>query len=68
MELGRKGGGMTYNADIAHCEGIDCPLKEKCRRFQLFKIWKELEKEEYDLTPFVEPRYSNGECENLIEL
>ena len=59
---------MTYNADIAHCEGIDCPLKEKCRRFQLFKIWKELEKEEYDLTPFVEPRYSNGECENLIEL
>ena len=58
----------NYNADIAHCEGIDCPLKEKCRRFQLFKIWKEREKEEYVWTPFVEPRYSNGECENLIEI
>lgn len=67
MELGRKGGGMTYNADIAHCEGNDCPLASKCRRFQLYKIWKEKEKEER-LTPFVEPRYSNGECENLIEI
>lgn len=58
---------ITYNADIAHCVGTDCPLKEKCRRFQLYEIWKEKKKEER-LTPFVEPRYSNGECENLIEI
>lgn len=57
----------NYNADIAHCVGTDCPLKKKCRRFQLFKIWKEKKKEEW-LTPFVEPRYSNGKCENLIEI
>lgn len=54
----------NYNADIAHCEGTDCPLKEKCRRFQLYKIWKEREKEE-GLTPFVEPMYNNGKCDNF---
>lgn len=59
---------MNYNADIAHCVGTGCPLANECKRFQLFKIWKEREKEEYDFTPFVEPRYSNGECENLIEI
>ena len=58
---------MTYNNDIAHCEGTGCPLANECKRFQLYKIWKEKKKEEW-LTPFVEPRYSNGECENLIEL
>lgn len=57
----------NYNADIAHCEGTGCPLAKKCRRFQLYKIWKEKKKEQR-LTPFVEPRYSNGECENLIEI
>ena len=67
MELGRKGGGMTYNADIAHCVGTGCPLADKCRRFQLYKIWKEMEKKEWH-TSFVEPRYSNGKCENLIEI
>ena len=59
---------MNYNADIAHCVGTDCPLKEKCRRFQLYKIWKGLEKKEYRLTPFVEPMYNNGNCENLIDI
>lgn len=58
---------MTYNTDIAHCEGTDCPLASECKRFQYYKIWKEKEKEER-LTPFVKPMYSNGKCENLIEL
>lgn len=58
----------NYNADIAHCVGTDCPLKEKCRRFQLYKIWKGLEKKEYRLTPFVEPSYSNGKCKTFLEI
>ena len=57
---------MTYNNDVAHCEGTDCPLAEKCRRFQYYKIWKEKEKKEYCLTPFVEPRYDDDNCENFL--
>lgn len=57
---------MTYNNDIAHCEGNDCPLASKCRRFQLFKIWGEREKEEYCLTPFVEPSFNNDKCDNFM--
>lgn len=53
---------MDYNNDIAHCEGTGCPLAEKCKRFQLYKIWKEKEKKEYCLTPFVEPSYKNDNC------
>lgn len=56
---------MTYNNDIAHCEGTGCPLANECKRFQLFKIWKEKEKKEYRLTPFVEPRYDDNNCENF---
>ena len=56
----------NYNNDIAHCEGTNCPLASKCRRFQLYKIWKEREKEEYVLTPFVEPRYDDDNCENFL--
>lgn len=57
---------MTYNTDIAHCEGTGCPLAEKCRRFQFYKIWKEKEKEEYCLTKGVKPMYNNGKCENFL--
>ena len=55
---------MTYNTDIAHCEGTGCPLKEKCIRFQLYKIWKDLKEER--LTPFVEPSFNNDKCENFL--
>jgi hypothetical protein len=55
----------NYNNDIAHCEGAGCPLANKCKRFQYYKIWKGLEKKEYCLTPFVEPSFKNGKCENF---
>lgn len=54
---------MTYNNDVAHCEGTGCPLASECRRFQYYKIWKGLEKKEYCLTPFVEPSYKNDNCD-----
>lgn len=57
---------MTYNNDVAHCEGTGCPLAEKCKRFQFYKIWKEKEKKEYCLTPFVKPRYDDDNCENFL--
>lgn len=57
---------MNYNTDTAHCEGTGCPLANKCKRFQLYKIWKEREKKEYCLTPFVKPMYKNGNCENFL--
>lgn len=55
---------MKPKIHLAHCVGTDCPLKEKCRRFQLYEILKGMMEEEWE-TSFVEPRYSNGKCENL---
>jgi hypothetical protein len=58
----------NYNNDIAHCEGTGCPLANKCKRFQYYKIWKGLEKKEYCLTFFVKPMYNNGKCEFFFEI
>lgn len=29
-------GTKNYNADIAHCCGQNCPLREKCKRYRLY--------------------------------
>lgn len=29
-----------YTTDTAHCCGNNCPLKESCRRFELYVIWE----------------------------
>ena len=33
----------NYNTDIVHCFGNNCPLREQCRRFELYVIWEKAE-------------------------
>lgn len=30
----------NYNHDIAHCSGYCCLLRDKCRRYHLFREWE----------------------------
>lgn len=50
-------------ADITKCEGLDCPLKEKCYRFTA-------KANEYRQSYFVEPPYNKEtkECEYLWKI
>lgn len=34
---------MEYDVNTTHCSGYLCPLNEKCRRFELFVQWNEME-------------------------
>lgn len=56
---------MSYNNDIAHCNGDGCPLAGQCERYRLFTIWDGLLKAHYPYTNFTEPMYDkeSGDCE-----
>ena len=54
---------ITYTADVAHCGGEDCAIRENCVRYRLFCMW---EKRPYKFVPFVEfPAYNSKteQCE-----
>ena len=59
---------MTYNADIAHCEGTDCAIRDRCRRYQLHLMREKMKVIEGYLTSYTMPQYKNGECEIMIKL
>lgn len=54
---------MTYNADIAHCEGKECAIRDRCRRYQLHLMREKMKVIEDYLTSYTMPQYENGECE-----
>ena len=35
---------MTYNADITHCSGYCCMMKDKCLRYSLLIQWCKMKK------------------------
>lgn len=52
---------MSYNADIAHCEGTECAIRDRCRRYQLHLMREKLQP--IYVYSYTEPMYKNGECE-----
>lgn len=59
---------MNYNADIAHCEGKECAIRDRCRRYQLHLMREKMKGIEGYLTSYTMPQYKNGECEIMIKL
>ena len=59
---------MNYDADIAHCEGNQCAIRDRCRRYQLHLMRENIKVLEYYVTSYTMPQYKNGECEIMIKL
>lgn len=53
-----------FDPDICLCTGEDCPLREKCLRYQ-YHLIASLEKDNYN-TYFIDPPIKDGACEYHI--
>lgn len=59
---------MSYNADIAHCEGIECAIRDRCRRYQLHLMREKIKGVECYVTSYTAPMYKNGQCEIFYKI
>lgn len=57
---------MNYDADIAHCEGTECAIRDRCRRYQLHLIREQLQP--IYIYSYTAPMYKNGECELFYKM
>lgn len=57
----------NYNADIAHCSGQNCPLREECKRYRLYCMIATSPVLHY--ASFISPEYNSGtkECEMFLK-
>ena len=60
-------GTITYNADIAHCCGRNCPIRDECKRYKLYCMMATSSVLRY--ASFISPEYNSEtkECEIFLK-